>query len=57
MLPNIFSGIFGDGAPSIISTASVKNIDNLLKNIAKAIDSTSDNGYVRTPRRIRMYYH
>ena len=42
---NIFSGIFGDGAPSIISTASVKNIDNLIKNIAKAIDSTSDNGY------------
>ena len=42
---NIFSGIFGDGTPSIISTASVKNIDNLIKNIAKAIDSTSDNGY------------
>jgi len=42
---NIFSGIFGDGAPSILSTASVKNIDNLIKNIAKAIDSTSNAGY------------
>ena len=42
---SIFSDIFGDGTPSIISTSSVKNIDNLIKNIANAIDSTSDAGY------------
>ena len=53
---NIFSGIFEDGAPSILSTASVKNIDNLIKNIAKRQSTVLRTMVMmRTPRRT-MYY-